>query len=227
MDKIKLFDDIGWWLPEGEHHLPEWMRKVNDRKDGRLRYQGEKIDRALALAPDRRCVALDVGGHCGLWSYWLAKEFQLVIAFEPVALHRECFERNVVNLPNVELFPAALGNQTAKVSIHTDPTSSGDSWVEGPGDIPMVRLDDLKNLDDDARGMSIDLIKLDCEGYEYFALLGGEQTIKKHRPAIVVEQKPGKATKWGLPDTRAVEYLQTLGYRIQSVRSGDYFMAPA
>lgn len=222
---IKFFAEVGWWFPAHERHLQEWMLKVNDRKLGRLRYQGAKIDRALALMPTRRCVAIDIGGHCGLWSYYLAKEFEKVAAFEPVEQHRRCFQHNLAGIENVVLVPKALGNQTANVAIHTEPSSSGDSWVSGPGDIECVKLDDY--LSGPLEYPAIDLIKLDCEGYEYFALLGATETIKRHRPAIVVEQKRGKASKWDLPDTKAVEYLQTLGYRLEAVLSGDYFMVPA
>ena len=35
----------------------------------------------------------------------------------------------------------------------------------------------------------IDYIKIDCEGYEMQILQGGEDTIKHHKPIIVVEQK--------------------------------------
>jgi len=70
----------------------------------------------------------------------------------------------------------------------------------------------------------VDLIKLDCEGYELFALQGAEGTIKQYRPTIIVEQKPGRAQKFGLEQTQAVTYLEGLGYRVVQVISGDYIM---
>jgi len=44
---------------------------------------------------------------------------------------------------------------------------------------------------------------------------------------ICVEQKPGKAQGFGLGQTDAVAYLQSLGYRVAREMSGDFIMVPA
>lgn len=224
MGDIAFDESTGWWLPSHEKHLQEWMRKVRDRKDGRLRYQGSKIDLALAAVSDKEGMAIDVGGHVGLWSHWLAQAFRFVVAFEPVDLHRQCFGRNVT-ADNVLLLPVALGERDGKVSIHTSAGSSGDSWVKGDGDITLMRLDDVAAVRDAT--MPVRFVKLDCEGYELFALRGAEATLTKHRPVVMVEQKPGRASKFGIPDTAAVDYLRGLGYRLVRELSGDYLMVPA
>lgn len=206
----------GWQFPAGEVHLIDWMRKVSDVKNGRHRYQGKKYDAALALCRQRR-TAIDVGAHIGLFSYWMGKDFELVHAFEPVKAHRDCFEKNVGIPRHVQMHACALGETEGTVAMHTAPTSSGDSWVDGAGDIPMKTLDsfELEN---------VDWIKLDCEGFELFALKGGEQTIKRWHPCIMVEQKPGRAVKFGLKETEAVDYLQSLGYALRKSISGDFFL---
>jgi hypothetical protein len=105
------------------------------------------------------------------------------------------------------------------VSIHTSHTSSGDSWVDGEGDIEMRTLDSF------AWEYPIDFIKLDCEGYELFALRGGEQLLKRWRPCVLVEQKPGRAQKFGLPETGAVDYLIGIGATLRFEKSGDYCLS--
>jgi FkbM family methyltransferase len=207
----------GVWLPAGEAHLVEWMRNVNCRVDGKLTYQYSKLLAALSQVRNWR-TAVDVGAHCGLWSMHLVKRFAMVHAFEPVAVHRLCFTRNVPgNAPHI-LYPCALGEKEGMVAIHTAPTSSGDSWVSGKGDIPLRRLDDF-DLDD------VDFIKLDCEGYELFALRGGEKMLKRCRPCVIVEQKPGRAQKFGLAETGAVDYLMALGAKLRAETSGDYILS--
>lgn len=220
----KFFATVGWWLPEHEKHLQDWMIKVNQRIDGRLAYQHDKLRTAVNLCSKyRKRVAIDIGGHCGLWSYYLAREFDKVLAFEPVKVHRECFRANV-EAQNVTLLGFALGDKPGKVSIHTSDGSSGDSWVKGDGDIEMVTLDDILPVYPGHE--NVDFIKADCEGFELYALKGGAVMIERCRPVIVVEQKPGRAQKFGLGEIDAVTWLEGMGYRRAAVKSGDYFMVP-
>ncbi len=213
----------GVWFPDHETHLQDWMAKAGEIVDGRGTYQIKKLRTAVGLCKQRR-VAVDVGGHVGLWSMQLMKMFERVHAFEPVVAHRECFVKNVIEYAiagqDPILHEVALGEKEGSVSIHTTNTSSGDSWVKGEGDIPMITLDSLA-LDE------VDFMKLDCEGYELFALRGAADTIARCRPVIIVEQKPGRAQKFNLPETGAVTFLQDLGYKLVKEMSGDYLMVPA
>ena len=90
--------------------------------------------------------------------------------------------------------------------------------VAGAGDIPMRRLDDFNFQD-------VDFLKIDCEGYELFVLRGATELLKRCRPCIIVEQKPGNAQKFGLQETEAVPYLQSLGAVLRAVKSGDFVMS--
>lgn len=215
----------GWHFPDGEEHLIGWMNKTNDIVDGRQRYQGKKQIAAMKWCKARR-VACDIGSHVGLHSFYLAQVFESVHAFEPVAAHRECFAVNVI-APNVSLHACALGEQDGSVSMKTAPTSSGDSFVSchsmlaevaGPGEIPMKRLDDF-HLE------NVDYIKADLEGFELFAMRGGKETILRCKPCIMVEQKPGRAQRFGLPETGAVAYLQSLGAVLRAEISGDFILS--
>jgi FkbM family methyltransferase len=201
----------GIWLPDHEQHLELYAR---NGEYGRWTYQGHKLLAALDWVKGLN-LAIDVGGHCGLWSKELVKIFDQVVAFEPVAEHRACFEKNVQG--NYVLHPVALGNEQGKVAIHTSNGSSGDSWVEGDGDIPVALLDSYN--------FNPDFIKLDCEGYEYFALKGGEEMLKRCKPCVIVEQKPGRAKKFGLKETQAVTYLESLGAKRRKEISGDYILS--
>lgn len=218
----------GWNFPDGEEHLIGWMRQVNDLKNGRHRYQGKKYDAMLAFCKQQR-TCIDVGAHVGLFSYWLSQDFQRVESFEPVPAQLECFRENVLS-ENVNLHPCAVGEAEGLVTMFTAATSSGDSWVENgakpdnvegsisdAGQIPMHTIDSF-NLHD------VDCMKLDTEGYELFALRGAAETIKRYRPCIMVEQKTGRAVKYGLKQTEAVDYLKSLGYKLRKEISGDFIM---
>jgi FkbM family methyltransferase len=222
----------GWFFPQHEEHLPWWLEQNGVDVQGRLAYQWKKISAALKYVSRWR-TAIDVGGHVGLWSFYLASRFNRVIAYEPVAEHRACFDLNVLRAClNVHLVPCALGapeDDNATVAIYTRPGSSGDSWVKGRGDIPLRRMDHSVRAEGlhawgDDISEQIDFIKLDCEGYELFALQGGEQLLKANSPTIIVEQKPGKAKNFGIGETDAVSYLESLGYRVREHLSGDYIL---
>lgn len=206
----------GWMFPDHEQHLIEWLQKVQDEKDGRLRYQGKKQDLAVSFCQKKR-IAVDVGGHIGLWSYYLAQQFEMVHAFEPVADHRECFAMNV-RATNLILYPCALGDREGSIAMHTSQGSSGDSWVRGDGDIPMHRLDSYGFHD-------VDLIKIDCEGAELPVLRGAEEILRRCHPVVIVEQKPGHAQRFGFGETEAVDYLQSLGATLKARKAGDFILA--
>jgi len=207
-----------WWFPSGERHIPAWMLKPknNLKINGRLSYQGEKQIKSVALCK-RKGLALDVGGHVGLWSYNLSHAFDRVIAFEPVEDHRHCFARNMLGRENVELKPVALGKEPGKIAIFSEECNSGYSYVSGPGDIPMITLDSLDLKD-------VDFLKIDCEGYEENVIRGGLETIKASKPVIIVEQKRDMAEQLGLPTMGAVDLLKTLGYKVVEELAGDFIM---
>lgn len=190
--------------------------KQQKDSEGRLCYQFHKLTTALSYVQNFR-TALDIGCHVGLWSRHLASRFQQVQGFEPVADHRACFALNVL-ASNVLVHAMALGEEAGFVSMKSDPHSSGDTIVNGPGDIPMMRLDDV--LPDIA---DVDFCKLDLEGHELYALRGAEKLLLRNKPVIVVEQKPGKGRQFGLSDTAACDYLRSLGATQVREIGGDYF----
>lgn len=207
----------GWWLPEGERHLVDWLshpKNRDDIADGRTMYQGRKLKAALELCESFR-TAVDCGAHCGTWSHYLAQRFAQLHSFEPVAEHQECFALNVA-AQNVTLHACALGDRDGRIRIATTPGSSGDSHVAGDGDIPMRTLDSF-NLQD------VDFLKIDTEGFECSVLRGAEQTIRRCRPLMVVEQKPGHASKYfGIGDRDALPLLGGWGAVRLKELSGDF-----
>lgn len=209
----------GWWFPDGEQHMNAWIADPRNRvmMNGRAAYQGKKQLALLKLCRRFR-TAIDVGSHIGMWTYNLAPLFQTVRCFEPVLEHRSCFARNI-EAENVIIYPIALGAERGRVSITTGPTSSGDSWVDGEGDIRMETLDSFDFRD-------IDLIKIDCEGYEENVLRGAQQLLLHCQPVVCVEQKRDMARKFGLEPKGAVRYLESLGYTVAQEISGDFFMSP-
>jgi hypothetical protein len=104
--------------------------------------------------------------------------------------------------------------------LHSGPASSGDTYVRegGEHEAIMAPMDSLDLA-------QIDFLKIDCEGYELFVIQGGEQTIRRDKPCIVVEQKPGKGAQFGIGDQDAVALLQSWGATLRAKISGDFILS--
>lgn len=177
--------ELDWWFPDDETHLPDVMRR-QARVCGIPGYQVRSRNRSLwNMPPDRLRHAIDVGANVGLWARDLCDRFGMVTAFEPMAEFRECLTLNV-RRDNLRIESVALGPRNGTCDMvrvagnaghtHVDPDTATGAW-------PMRTLDSYEY-------QQVDFIKIDCEGYEYDVILGGEQTIRRCRPRICVEQKP-------------------------------------
>jgi len=209
----------GWVMPAYEEHLMDWMLTSDQKHHGRLCYQAHKYYAAMKYVTEHG-MAVDVGGHIGLWSFLMAHDFESVLAFEPMSIHQQCFLRNLKEFGNVAMRIEALGKERGMVKLETrTPNSSGDTGiVKGKGDVPMITLDE-ENLE------HVSFIKIDCEGYEANVIKGAEQTIKRCKPVVVVEQKGKMSEQYGLPQLAAVKLLEEYGMVQKEVISGDYIMA--
>lgn len=197
-----------WYIPKKEVHLNSYIEK----EDG---YQKDCRDHALKFVKNFR-TAIDVGSHIGLWSRDLCERFKTVYAFEPIQNHRDCFNKNLKNYNNFLLYPYALGVSEREVAFDYDEKNTGHTRVneKKTGNFLLKKLDSFYFSD-------VDFIKLDCEGYEYFALKGSEDTIKRCKPVINIEQK--KFTYDSIHQYKACEYLESLGMRFLS-RYKDEFV---
>jgi len=133
-----------------------------------------------------RTVAIQAGGNCGYVVKQMSDYFNHIYTFEPDHKNFLALCLNVTN-KNVYKFQCCLGDKHEPVEMvtnHPYGRGSGANYInketsEEPS-IPMMKIDDL-NLS------ACDFIQLDIEGYEYFALLGGEKTITKYHPLLCLE----------------------------------------
>lgn len=221
----------GVWLPDSEKHLEEYVAGGPEFA-GAGTYQLHKFLAAMPHIKNFRH-AVDIGAHCGLWSRVMARCFASLTAFEPIELHRTCLLANVPghgrllhHIPDTNdcrftVHPVALGNAAGEVSIRTKAKSTGDAHVivngEPGDDVVTAKLRTL-----DSYGLTrVDFIKIDCEGYELFVIRGGEKTIRRDRPTIVVEQKPNKGAMYGIGDRDAMMLLLEWGAELKWEHGGD------
>lgn len=140
-------------------------------------------------------VFFDIGANVGNHALFMSQHAGSVHAFEPYSLVREQMEKNVRlnNLDNVHIHPVGLGNTNESVPFYAPPDSNlgAGSFTEGHyegnsyvADLEVVVGDEeVKRL-----GLeSVDVMKVDVEGYERFVLDGLKDTLEKFRPLVVLE----------------------------------------
>lgn len=212
----------GIYLPTSDTHFPEMIRK-GKLVGGKGTYQLNKLEAALPYAKQKR-LAIDVGAHVGLWTRVLAMHFKQVIAYEPVPEHASCLEMNTADLPHVvRVIDCALGANGCIASMETTVGNSGNAHigtnVHPDRVVPVRALDEVLNPD---LHVLVDFIKIDVEGYEYEVVLGAREVIKRAKPVMVVEQKPGNAERYGIKTGGVLALLKSWGASIVWTKSGDY-----
>ncbi|MFA5387052.1 MAG: FkbM family methyltransferase [Candidatus Paceibacterota bacterium] len=227
--KTHLKQVNGIWLPETDTHFSNAILK-NPIIAGKGAYQYHKIMRALDLLKPsdmRDGIAIDVGAHVGLWTRILELYFGQVCAFEPEPVAHVCLKRNVT-LNTTKCFNIAVSDVVGELTLDVITDNSGNTRVDKDGSLESFcttldyHLQSFWTTLDYHNADNVRFIKIDVEGYELFVLRGAIETIKKYKPLIVVEQKPGNAERYGLKTTEACTFLESLGMKQLWRISGDY-----
>lgn len=185
-------------------------------------YNPDETEMILSLAP-RGKLCLDIGANIGVISQaLLACEYD-VEAFEPQPELAKLLNENlsmvtqrkrgeysvynialgamdgVANMPKVQY--AAKGNFGG--------LGIGDKSIYGSYTVPVNTLDSFNYT-------NVGLIKIDVEGYEYEVLCGAEQTIKRCRPILYIEDDR-------VEKSRALrKMIELYGYSIEDHRPTLY-----
>jgi len=207
----------GLWFPDYDTHFPRMLDK-SVKTDGVVRYQWRAREAAIAACSQKR-ICIDIGSNVGLWSCDLVQSFEQVIAFEPVAEFIECFKKNV-KTDNYIIHNVALGSKESFINMHIVEGNTGHSHIDpqsiGIGTIPLKTLDSF-NLN------NIDMIKIDVEGFEEEILKGAEETIKRNKPIMVIEQQKHEY-KDAMTDLPSVKILEAWGYQVVDSVKKDWVL---
>lgn len=176
MDRIIEVD--GWWVPH--------------KHDQKWKIHAERAERDLPM-PLRHCTqkrtAIQAGGNVGAWAVALAKQFENVITFEPDELNFRCLHRNCERYKNIERRNEALGEREGMMTLVDGGNPDSHYMSVEAGSTRVVSIDSLYITD-------LDYVELDIEGFEYYAILGGINTINDCRPVLQIEEK-GNGRKKG------------------------------
>lgn len=160
-----------------------WLWPKNDIKSWKFLTQEQHLTFPVTISNllTKKRTVVQAGGHCGLYPYQYSSLFNDVYTFEIDQTNYACLTENLKDLKNVNVFNVGLSNVQERKGILFDKKNAGKHMVSTFGNnISLTTIDSMKI-------QNIDLIHLDIEGYELFALQGARESINKFKPLIVIE----------------------------------------
>ena len=143
-------------------------------------------------------VCVDVGANIGYYSTLYSKivgRNGKVLAIEPSPVNFGYLKENLElqNFDNYLVFNCASGDKECSVRFLMDKRANKCMIVQDENEssnntdiisVPVRKIDDII---DESKVERVDFLKMDVEGYEWFAIQGALKTIQKFRPSIQIE----------------------------------------
>lgn len=175
---------------------------ISDQKE--IAFLKENIKDGMTL--------VDIGANIGFYSLLLSKlvgKRGKVYAFEPEETNYKFLKKNVKGLKNISLYNYAVGDKDGRLKLYLSKNFNVDHRSYKTDDSRETRIIKCITLDKFfAEKEKIDLIKIDIQGFDYFAIRGGQKLIKRQRKIIII----GEFWPYGLKKAgvNAQEYLNLL-----------------
>lgn len=141
---------------------------------------------------DRANVSLDVGANIGITSIWLAAKSKKVYCFEPEPENRRRFTANIAanNINNVQLFSEALSDRKGVLDLYIHASyghhSLGNVKTSKVLKKIPVKINTIDCFCAEKKIKSIDILKIDVEGFEYEVLAGASRMLERRKINCVV-----------------------------------------
>lgn len=155
----------------------------------------------INLSKNKNCI-LDIGAHIGLVTLPLSSQISLegfIHSFEPSDINRKYLEKHIQlnKLNNVKIVDFLVGNKNIdQVPFYETSVPNGKNSV-----IQNLHSNKLHKkqitIDNYCQENELvpDIIKIDVEGYEMYVLDGCKETMKVHKPLIILSVHPSQIIK--------------------------------
>lgn len=181
----------------------------------RAQKKGEVELKLLPYLADPNKTAIDIGANNGLYTYFLARICNNVIAFEP---HEKLYEFLVKATPkNVTVINKGLSDTTTTADFHIPLIKGKESFNISSLETAMVsqfetivRQIEIVPLDS-YEYQNVGFIKIDVEGHEINVLKGATETIEKSKPVLQIEIL---ADQTEINDHEVVCFMRNKGYEM-------------
>lgn len=195
----------------------ERFRSRERRIGGEIEHENLHLLLAFLLAHDSNCI--DVGASYGVFLKDIVHMSPLGshLAFEPIP---DLYEGLVSRFPSVDVRRVALSDECGEATFNWLPEAQGLSGltrdkyaVTEKGQEITVRTE---LLDEQLPpGYAPSLIKIDVEGGEYAVLRGGQKTLARYKPVLVIEYPRRGTPVPGISREDLYDFLVSeIGYRM-------------
>ena len=160
---------------------------------------------------------LDIGAHIGSVSASVLR-YDSSVKIEAIEAMPDKAADLRRKFPIVKVHECAIGDRETEVAFFVNTRQSGYSSLGKPAgqaaeaitaiSVPMKTLDGL------VESSAVDVIKIDIEGAELGALLGGQRLIEQCRPTVMFESAPGDANGLGFTKEAMWQFFEQRGYEI-------------
>lgn len=146
------------------------------------------------------------------------------IGFEP---NPETLEKCLRNItlnpsPKVEIHGVALGDRPGEVMLgRPTAANAGADRVVTSGEGVRVPITTLDRFVEEQALTTVDLIKIDVEGFDLNVLRGAERTIELFRPILFVELSDSNLREQGESAAGLVKWLEEHRYFVADALTGD------
>lgn len=167
------------------------------------------------IQPGMRVV--DVGGNIGFYSILFSRlvgEHGVVHVFEPDPVNFRYLKTNTKGLKNIVINRCAVAERSGTIRLFHSDDLNVDHQTYDIGEnrnsieVPCVTLDDYFHQNE-----SVDFIKIDIQGYEFHALLGMKEMIKRSHSAVIFSEFwPYGLRKAGIDPNAYLAFLKEMGF---------------
>lgn len=186
-------------------------------------YENEEMLFIQNLLQDYCRVCFDIGANIGWFSLHLANAFKKetfsIYSFEPISGTFNNLNSNISlnNFSNIKTYKLACGlkNEEATFFIPVQTGSVAASRRNILDETCVQENVQIKRLDDfvvQNEVTSIDFLKCDVEGSEFFVLQGAINSLKNFKPILFIEMLRKWAAKFDYHPNDIINLLNQLGY---------------
>lgn len=193
--------NFGWRVSSPNGYEPEWTKEIQRLTNGVSTF-------------------VDVGANEGYYSIIAARNGARVLAVEPQQRLLRVIQTNVElnRLTSVQVINCAVSDRSgfAEIYLASSVNTGSSGFVRTTAyNLPKarVRVATLESLLNDAGFATVDVMKMDIEGFEYEAILGSAALFQQHKIRILfLELHPHQISSRGLDPASVERFLINCGY---------------